>query len=295
MLDFKELSDNGEGFELLIRELLFSLGLKVYWSGRGADGGRDLLCIEESKSIFMSTRKRWLIQCKHKARSGNSVGTTDLDDIIGSCMQHQCDAYLLATSTQPSSAVVTRLEQITANPTNQIIATIWDSVEIERRLRTPQQWPIAQHFFPTSANGWKIYASERPNHWTANFNGHYLHLSNRIGSDCSFYLNNIEDKLKIIDSLPYLDKHFIRLRGVYFDDKHGTFTWYIDYMHPHDSSADISPEEIEIMLNGDSNDNFDIKIRKYLEYSDHYDKDHYDYYDRYMGQFILGLPRIGRG
>ena len=33
MLDFKELSKDGKEFELLIRELLFSQGFKVYWSG----------------------------------------------------------------------------------------------------------------------------------------------------------------------------------------------------------------------------------------------------------------------
>ncbi|TIF35175.1 hypothetical protein DI029_15655, partial [Legionella pneumophila] len=115
MLDFTELSDNGQDLELLIRELLFSIGYKVYWSGRGPDGGRDLVCIEENDSIFLKTSKKWLLQCKHKARSGNSVGIGDLDDIITSCVQHECDGYVLVTSTQPSSAVVSRLEKITSN------------------------------------------------------------------------------------------------------------------------------------------------------------------------------------
>lgn len=51
MLDFTELSDDGQDLELLIRELLFSTGYKVYWSVRGSDGGRDLICIEETNSI----------------------------------------------------------------------------------------------------------------------------------------------------------------------------------------------------------------------------------------------------
>lgn len=41
-MDFKELPQDGQAFEQLVRELLFSRGLHVAWSGRGADGGRDL-------------------------------------------------------------------------------------------------------------------------------------------------------------------------------------------------------------------------------------------------------------
>lgn len=292
MLDFKELSDDGQGLELLVRELLFSMQYKVYWSGKGADGGRDLVCIEETDSIFMPTSKKWLIQCKHKAVSGKGVSVSDLDDIITSCAQHDCDGYLLVTSTYPSSGVVNRLEQITINPKNTITATYWDSVELERRLRTAQQWRIAQHFFPASANGWQIFSSERPNHWTANFKGHYIHLTNRIGSSCAMYLSNIETRLEELDSHLLPDKHFLRLRSVYYDDKHGTFTWYIDYMHPLNEKPIYNTDaELEGHLNQDWNDTFDVKFREYSEYSDHYDPNHYDFYDRYMGQFMLGMYR----
>jgi hypothetical protein len=291
MLDFTELSDNGQDLELLIRELLFSIGYKVYWSGRGPDGGRDLVCIEETNSIFLKTSKKWLIQCKHKAKSGNSVGIADLDDIITSCVQHECDGYVLVTSTQPSSAVVSRLEQITSNDKTPIIATYWDSVELERRLRTAQQWNIAQRFFPKSASGWQIFASERPNHWTANFNGYYFHITNRIGSSCQFYLDTIESKLEQLIKYPLPEKHFFRLRSVYFDDKHGTFVWYVDYMHPNAQQPIYTEEHLTEELPQEWNDSYDIKIRGYLEHSDHYDPDHYDFYDRYMGQFILGMYR----
>ncbi|QVM99619.1 restriction endonuclease [Pseudomonas rhodesiae] len=291
MLDFTELSDDGQDLELLVRELLFSIGYKVYWSGRGPDGGRDLVCIEDAQSIFMQTSKKWLIQCKHKAKSGNSVGVGDLDDIITSCIQHECDGYVLVTSTYPSSGVASRLEQITKNDKTPVVASYWDSVELERRLRTAQQWNIAQRFFPRSAEGWQIFASERPNHWTANFKGYYFHLTNRIGSSCQMYLKDIEEKLEYLESHTLPDKHFMRLRSVYFDDKHGTFVWYVDYMHPNTEKLDCNSEQLEEFLSQEWNDTFDVKIRGYLEYSDHYDPDHYDFYDRYMGQFILGMYR----
>jgi len=291
MLDFTELSENGLDLEQLTRELLFSLGLKVYWSGVGQDGGKDLLCIEEDNSLFVKSSKKWLVQCKHKAKSGASVGVGDLDDIVTSCAQFNCAGYLLVTSTQPSSKVVERLEALTNNDAINILATCWDSVEIERKLRTPNQWHIAQRFFPKSASGWQIFASERPNHWTANFKGYYFHITNRIGSSCTMYLDQIESKINELESLELPDGHFLRLRSVYYNDKGGTFMWYVDYLHPHGSKAVGDAETFEAHFEGEWCDSFDFKVRTYSEQSDHYDRDHYDFYDRYMGQFIMGMYR----
>ena len=103
MLDFKELDQNGETFELLIRDILARKGFQVQWSGRGADGGKDIICIERRDSFFAADSKKWLVQCKHNARSGKSVSHSDLDDIVDSCTQHNAEGYLLACSTQPSS------------------------------------------------------------------------------------------------------------------------------------------------------------------------------------------------
>lgn len=294
MLDFKELSKDGLELEQMIREMLFTLGFKIFWSGKGPDGGKDLICIEEALSVFLPTKKKWLIQCKHKAESGKSVGVDDLDEIVDSCMQHDCEGYLLVTTTQPSSAVVQRLEQITSNKRNNIVATYWDSVELERRLNTAQLWNIAQRFLPKSASDWKIYASERPNHWTANYRGCYFHITNRIGSRCDIYLDVIESEIKNIESysartLP--EKHFLRLRSFYFDDKSGCYSWYIDYMHPHTDEPLGSAHDFEKAFEGEWNHHYDFKVREYIEFSDHYDPDHYDYYDKYMGQFMLGMPR----
>jgi Restriction endonuclease len=106
MLDFTQLPKDGVDFERLIREMLLAMGYRAYWSGKGPDGGRDLLCVEERESIFRPDSRTWLIECKHFARAGRSVGVDDLGDILTKCAQHSADAYLLACSTQPSSSVV---------------------------------------------------------------------------------------------------------------------------------------------------------------------------------------------
>lgn len=186
-----------------------------------------------------------------------------------------------------------RLESITANPNNRIVATYWDSVEIERRLRTAQQWNVAQRFFPVSASGWEIFATERPNHWACNFKGYYFQIASRIGSSCRHYLDEIESKISAYEGLHLPDKQFIRLRSVYFDDKHGTFTWYLDLMHPHNQEPAMTSEQVAKALGEDHtwNHSHDVKIRGYIELSDHYDPDHYDYYVENMGDFVLGFRR----
>jgi len=299
MLDFTELSTDGQDLELLIRELLLRRGFTVHWSGRGADGGRDLVCIEQRDSYFVPDEKRWLIQCKHNAVSGRAVSAQDLDSIVDSCAQHGCTGYLLACSTYPSSAAVTRLETITSNPQNSIVATYWDAVKLEQLLSTPRNWPIAQRFFLRSAQaeGWQIYATERPNHWVVNYRGYYFHLTNRIGSNHEHHLDSIRSRIDDIEAITLPGDHFIRIRSVYYDDKNGGYTWYLDYMYPEDQRPVIGTAQIADRLGEDyaledgQLYHFDVRGRGYLQYSDHYDPDHYGYYVNDVHAFLHGIDR----
>lgn len=299
MLDFKELSQNGNDLELLIREILLVKGLKVQWSGIGADGGRDLICYEERTSEFFNDRKTWLIQCKHKAHGGNSVGVADLDDIIDSVTQHNAKSYLLVCSTYPSSGVINRLEGITKNEKIDIEATYWDATIIEQKLSTPELWKIAQNFFPISSKNatWQIYATENPNHWIVNYKGYHFHLSNRIGSNGNYHFGSINSRINDIEKIKLNKDHFIRIRAVYFDDKNGNYSWYLDYMYPQDQNPIITSYKISNLL-GDGyvledgqSYTFDVISRPYFPYSDHYDKDHYDYYVPHINNFRTGWKR----
>jgi hypothetical protein len=297
MLNFKELPENGQAFEQLVRELIFSLGLHVRWSGRGQDGGRDLICVETLPSVFSVEQKTWLVQCKHFAHADRSVGIGDLDDIVDSCHQHGATGYLLACSTQPSSGVTGRLEGVAANPKNNVTATYWDAVQIERLLEAPSRWAIAQLFFPVSAGEWRIYATEQPNDFVAHYKGYVFHLTNRIGSSSEGHLPSIKSRIHDIESIELPEHHFIRPRCVYFDDKNGGYTWYIDYMYPHDGKPAVSIPEIQHFL-GDGwaledgqSYSWDVKMVSYIGVSDHYDEDHYDYYTRYMPNYLTGRSR----
>ena len=299
MLDFKELPKDGEAFEQLVRELLFSYGMDVEWSGRGPDGGRDLMCREPLRSLIAPASRTWLVQCKHFAHADRSVGADDLNNVVDSCTQHKATGYLLVCSTQPSSAAVSRLEGITVNSTNTIVATFWDSVTVERLLSKPVQWAIAQRFFPVSAGNWRLYATERPNNFVAHYRGYVFHLTNRIGSVPDHHLPSLEKRIAEIEhissNLP--DGEFMRPRAVWYDDKNGGYNWYIDFMYPNDKQPSISGAQLarELrdgwVLEDGQWLHWDIEFVQYWPHSDHYDRDHYEYYVRYMPNFLAGADR----
>jgi len=296
-MDFKELPVDGQAFEQLVRELMFSLGLHVEWSGRGPDGGRDLLCRETLVGHFARQSRTWLVQCKHKAHSGDSVGVSDLDDIISSCAQHNATGYVLACSTQPSSGVVYRLEGITNNPHNNLTAVFWDGVALQRLLSQPRQWAIAQRFMPQSCGEWQIFATEAPNDFVAHYKGYVFHLTNRIGSTVGHHLPSIAARISDLENLGLPKKHFIRPRAVWFDDKNGGYKWYVDYMRPHsEEPATTRAMLLRVLKDGWVLEDgqyyyWDLKFVRYHPFSDHYDDDHYDYYTRYLPNFLGGTPR----
>jgi hypothetical protein len=94
----------------------------------------------------------------------------------------------------------------------------------------------------------------------------------------------------------------IRPRAIYFDDKHGTFTVFVDYLVPRDQKPSLQPSGFNCVLrdgeglhSNDSsewyNKTWDVLLRKVSPLSDHFDLDHYDYYNRDAGNFRIGLLR----
>ena len=300
MLDFKELKKDGNDFELLVRELLNNRGLEVYWSGKGADGGKDLLCIETHNSNFKNTSQRWLIQCKHNAHSGGAVGIGDLDNIVDSCAEHDTSAYLLVCSTYPSSGVVKRMEEIQNN--KKITTQFWDYRTLEKEILKPHNWGIANMFFPNSMlkSGWMI-NSVHPCFWYANFNGNVFYIATRIGMNCNFCLPDIEKRINYIKSLDLPEGHIVRVRALYFDDKYTNYTMYIDYLIPRDEEEPEDEEYLKTtveriekyeIIDGISY-TFDIQTYRYNRASDNFDIDHCSYYEPYLETFETGSSRHG--
>lgn len=106
------------------------------------DGGRDII-IERimSRVPARSTlgeyespweRLRLVGQCK-TTRDGRSIGANKVQNILDTIEAHSANGYFLATSSEPSSSLVQRLNTFRERGTHHI--EWWTPIEIEQRLR----------------------------------------------------------------------------------------------------------------------------------------------------------------
>jgi len=157
VLDFTEIAKatagaNRDDFELFAREFLQFLKFKpLSGPDRGADGGRDLIVEETRTGVGGETRVKWLVSCKHKAHSGNSVTPGDEPDIHDRVRTHSCSGFLCVYSTIPSSGLAKKLEAATEFET-----LVYDREAIEARLLASSDGvKLAERFFPASIQRWK--------------------------------------------------------------------------------------------------------------------------------------------
>jgi hypothetical protein len=179
MINFSELPKDGIKFEQLVRELLQHCGLMVHWTGIGPDGDNYLIAIETANGPIDKFERTWLINCKHNAWSGKSVSVKDLTNITDACKSIGATGFLLICSTQPTSALVNRFNELSKK--NNIIFNYWGVIEIERRLFFPELFSLIYRFFPQSyqAIGWKIYNTFSPSFWAAKYKDYFVYLSCR--------------------------------------------------------------------------------------------------------------------
>lgn len=304
MIDFTELPTDGTRFEQLIRELLLVAGLSPHWTGKGADQGRDIVAEESATGPLGSFRRTWLVQCKHNAHSGKSVSISDIPSVTDDCTQASADGYLLACSTHPSAGVAQKLHEIAGDLSNRLVTTIWDSVDIERRLREPRAFGLAQSFFPMSMRGtpWSVYNMGAPSKWAAHYKGYFIYLNSRISSHFPS-LAEVEAIVGKLESIPPQAAHeVVRPRGVYFDEKHEHFHVFADYLVPERKSPSLSPSDFEAILrdgaglHSDSGAEryltfWDVRLVRTMPFSDRYQEDGSEYYEPHMPKFEVGEAR----
>jgi hypothetical protein len=307
MIDFKELPSDGVKFEQLIREMLIRLKLEVHWTGVGPDAGRDLIAIEKTLGELAPLQRKWVVSCKHYATSGRSVGLDDIGGVTDACAAVDVAGFLLATSTQPSAAVVRRLEELGSG--GRLTIRYWDGIEIEKRLNSVETFPLIHLFFPESAKQlpWKIHNTMRPSLWAANYNQYFLYLASRT-SNLFPKLKDVEEMVLRLESitLPTGEEwahHYLRPRAVYFDDKHEQYTVFADYLYPRGKAQDVLRPSIlnRVLRDGQGLYSgggwmshltyWDIRYVQTMQVSDHFHLDHKDHYELYMNNFQSGLAR----
>ena len=309
MIDFKELPTDGVKFEQLIREILVREGFDTHWTGVGPDGGRDLVIIEKFAGPLSTYNRKWLISCKHFAHSGNSVGREQAGSIVEDTKAIGAEGYILVCSTQPSTSLISRLEEISKN--QGIITKFWDSIEIEKRLLNPRTFSLIHTFFPESAKNyqWKIYNAFSPAFWAANYKSYFFYLSSRHSTTFP-YLDGIEAIVKIFEKIKvfkdtnefgWMDQS-LRLRAVYYDDKHCTHTVFLDYIYPHNAekASIIDPVTLYEKLGKAftkkehkviNRPDWDVRYVAAHTGSDTFQLDHKNYYEPFMKNFESGSAR----
>ena len=160
IIDFKEIPQaniaNGEQdtFELFARDFFNELGFIIVEApSRGSDEGKDLLIEEEVKGIISNKKKRWLISCKHKSFSGNSVGRNEEIDIKDRIEEHDADGFIAFYSTLPSSGLIKKMKSLL----NSDQISIWDREKIEEKLISDIRLRVVfKRYFPESYKKWNL-------------------------------------------------------------------------------------------------------------------------------------------
>lgn len=160
-LDFREIpqanvaSGDQDSFELLAREVLELVGFRaVSGPDRGADLGRDLIVLEARRGVAGETVIRWLVSCKHKAHSGQSVTLGDEQDIVDRVQVHSCDGFIGFYSTLPAASLMQKLDGIKKKHST-FDFRVFDREKIEQvLLSTGPGQGIARRYFPNSYSKW---------------------------------------------------------------------------------------------------------------------------------------------
>lgn len=123
------------------------------------------------------------------------------------------------------------------------------------------------------------------------------------------YLESIETIVKIFEKIKiYEDKeygwnsHYLRLRAVYYDDRHSTHIAYLDYIYPNgcDIGNIIFPQELSELLSDAFTDEehkvmnlptWDVLYIAEAISSDGFQLDHKKYYEPYLKDFEQGDAR----
>ena len=304
MIDYKELPKDGNKFEQLVREILLFQGLSPHWTGKGPDGGRDIIVEETSKGIIKSFKRKWLVQCKHFAHSESSVGVSKIPSVVDDCKRVGANGYLLACSTQPSSETINKLSEIENNIQNNLVTSYWDSVHIEKLLMQPKGFGLSHIFFPKSMSDtpWKVYNRNAPNRWAAHYKEYFMILTSRDA--VSFpSLDEVELIIEKIEQIkPKKDDEWFRPRAIYFDNKNENFHVFVDYLISERNSPSLSPKDVQEILNDWQglhiedgcmwySTAWDVKLVKSNIWSDHFQMDHSRYYEEFYSDYESGSFR----
>ena len=145
-IDFTQIS-SGEEFELLCEDLLRAMGFTIEAKvARGPDLGKDIIATKTfTDDVGFDDTHRYLVECKHFAKGGYSVREADIGSPIARMGTHNCDRYILVTTTVAAEKTRVQLAGITTTVPH-YKATVWHKGDLTRLLdRHPD---VRDRYFP---------------------------------------------------------------------------------------------------------------------------------------------------
>jgi predicted helicase len=152
-LDFDEISRWGD-FENLVADY-FKVNKKVKNikevrvdpSGKGSDGGRDILVTFRFNDSIDTFERKWVVQCKFhkKAVSNKDLSTVNIPTLVH---QYNADGYLLVCRNNVTSNVSKMFEDLNDACKMNYQYTIWTGSIFLTQLYTQRPRPLIQKYFP---------------------------------------------------------------------------------------------------------------------------------------------------
>ena len=150
LIDFKELNRSvaGEDLERLTFFLAERMHLHPEWTGRGADGGKDLVLTQHFTDPLKASL-RWLVSCKDHARSGKAVVEVELPNPFDLKMrQHNAHGFLLVTTTTAAKTTKEVLDSLAEQKS--FFTDVWDAARLRKLLLKPENDDLLKQFLPES-------------------------------------------------------------------------------------------------------------------------------------------------
>lgn len=146
LIDFYEIQWDHD-FERFGMGFLEAKGFKIVRRpGLGSDGGKDMIV---SQAGMFGSEFKWLVSCKHRVKSGRSIGVADDHACYDTLYRFGCHGFLFLYSKPPTEDLIRSIEEVAARAG--VPYNILTDTEIERELvGDPGFYVLIKQFYPNS-------------------------------------------------------------------------------------------------------------------------------------------------
>ena len=132
-------------FEKLSRDKNDAIDVFVEPSGKGSDGGRDILVTIKVNDSFMTFTRKWVVQCKFYDKDVTKSHLSDIN-IPSLISEYGADGYLLICRTGVTGPLSRQFEDLRKNCRNGNSYLIWRGSQFLDKLQEHDE--IIERYFP---------------------------------------------------------------------------------------------------------------------------------------------------